>query len=42
MSSQPDFTRKKFGPLREEKTFRNALAHRIVKGVPAHRRTPYL
>jgi len=33
MSSQPDFLRKKFGPLRE-KTLRNALAHRIVKEFP--------
>jgi len=33
MSSQPDFIRKKFGPLRA-KTLRNALAHRIVKEFP--------
>jgi hypothetical protein len=33
MSSQPDFLRKKFGPLRE-KTLRNALAHRIAKEFP--------
>jgi len=33
MSSQPDFLRKKFGPLRE-KTLRNALAHRIVREFP--------
>ena len=33
MSSQPDFMRKKFGPLRE-KTLRNALAHRIAKEFP--------
>ena len=33
MSKQPDFIRKKFGPLRE-KTLRNALAHRIVKEFP--------
>jgi hypothetical protein len=33
MSSQPDFIRKKYGPLRE-KTLRNALAHRIVKEFP--------
>jgi hypothetical protein len=33
MSSQPDFTRKKYGPIRE-KTLRNALAHRIVKEFP--------
>jgi Protein of unknown function (DUF1670) len=33
MSSQPDFTRKKYGPLRQ-KTLRNALAHRIVKDFP--------
>ncbi len=33
MSSQPDFVRKRFGPLRE-KTLRNALAHRIAKEFP--------
>ena len=33
MSSQPDFIRKKFGPLRD-KTLRNALAHRIAKEFP--------
>jgi hypothetical protein len=33
MSSQPDFTRKKYGPLRA-KTLRNALAHRIAKDFP--------
>ncbi len=33
MSKKPDFTRKKFGPLRA-KTLRNALAHRIVKDFP--------
>jgi hypothetical protein len=33
MSSQPDFIRKKYGPLRD-KTLRNALAHRIVKEFP--------
>jgi hypothetical protein len=33
MSSQPDFIRKKYGPLRE-KTLRNAVAHRIVKEFP--------
>jgi hypothetical protein len=33
MSSQPNFLRKKFGPLRE-KTLWNALAHRIVKEFP--------
>ena len=33
MSSQPDFTRKKYGPLRD-KTLRNALAHLIVKHFP--------
>jgi hypothetical protein len=33
MSSQPDFVRKKFGPLRA-KTLRNALAHRIVREFP--------
>jgi hypothetical protein len=33
MSSQPNFIRKKFGPLRE-KTLRNALAHRIVTEFP--------
>jgi Protein of unknown function (DUF1670) len=33
MSSQPNFLRKKFGPLRE-KTLRNALAHRIAKEFP--------
>jgi hypothetical protein len=33
MSSQPNFLRKKYGPLRE-KTLRNALAHRIAKEFP--------
>ena len=33
MSSQPDFVRKKYGPLRE-KTLRNALAHRIAQEFP--------
>jgi Protein of unknown function (DUF1670) len=33
MSSQPDFIRKKYGPLRE-KTLKNAIAHRIVKEFP--------
>ena len=33
MSSQPDFIRKKFGPLRD-KTLRNAIAHRIAKEFP--------
>jgi hypothetical protein len=33
MSSQPDFVRKKFGPLRD-KTLRNAVAHRIAKEFP--------
>ena len=33
MSSQPDFIRKKFGPLRG-KTLRNALAHRIAEDFP--------
>ena len=33
MSSQPDFVRTRFGPLRE-KTLRNALAHRIAKEFP--------
>jgi len=33
MNSQPDFTRKKYGPLCA-KTLRNALAHRIVKDFP--------
>jgi len=33
MSSQPDFIRKKFGPLRD-KTLRNALAHRISTQFP--------
>jgi Protein of unknown function (DUF1670) len=33
MSNQPDFIRKKYGPLRD-KTLRNALAHRIVKEFP--------
>jgi hypothetical protein len=33
MSRQPDFIRKKYGPL-SDKTLRNALAHRIVKEFP--------
>jgi hypothetical protein len=33
MSSQPDFTRKQFGPLRD-KTLRNAIAHQITKEFP--------
>jgi Protein of unknown function (DUF1670) len=33
MSSQPDFIRKKFGPLRG-KTLKNALAHRIAEEFP--------
>jgi Protein of unknown function (DUF1670) len=33
MSSQPDFIRKQFGPLRD-KTLKNALAHRIAKEFP--------
>jgi Protein of unknown function (DUF1670) len=33
MSSQPDFIRKKFGPLRG-KTLKNALAHRIAEDFP--------
>ena len=33
MSSQPDFIRKKFGPLRD-KTLRNAIAHRISNEFP--------
>jgi hypothetical protein len=33
MSSQPDFIRKKYGPLRA-KTLRNALAHQIAKEFP--------
>jgi Protein of unknown function (DUF1670) len=33
MSSKPDFIRKKYGPLCA-KTFRNAIAHRIVKEFP--------
>lgn len=33
MSSQPDFVRKRFGPLRE-KTLRNALAHRVAAEFP--------
>jgi hypothetical protein len=33
MSSQPDFIRKKYGPLRE-KTLRNAVAHRVAKEFP--------
>ena len=33
MGSQPDYIRKKFGPLRE-KTLQNALAHRIEKEFP--------
>jgi hypothetical protein len=33
MSSQPDFTRKQFGPLRD-KTLRNAIAHQIAKEFP--------
>jgi hypothetical protein len=33
MSSQPDFVRKKYGPL-IDKTLRNALAHQIVKEFP--------
>ena len=33
MSTQPDFIRKKFGPLRG-KTLKNALAHRIAKEFP--------
>jgi Protein of unknown function (DUF1670) len=33
MSKQPDYTRKKYGPL-TAKTLRNALAHRIAKDFP--------
>jgi hypothetical protein len=33
MSSQPDFVRKKFGPIRD-KTLRNVVAHRIAKEFP--------
>jgi hypothetical protein len=33
MSSQPDFTRKKFGPLRD-KTLKNAIAHRVSTQFP--------
>jgi hypothetical protein len=33
MSSQPDFIRKQFGPLRD-KTLRNAIAHQITKEFP--------
>jgi hypothetical protein len=33
MSSQPDFVRKKYGPLRD-KTLKNALAYRIAKEFP--------